>query len=502
VEALSARWDLETEQKVVLGTTPWGLPIAPPAIELLRAHGIITGASGAGKTILAVAIITTFLALWVLGKVGFTVLDAKSDLYMGVIFELEKLLQRLERSDPKKAAKLRGRICILNLGSSDPIGSYNILTLPAGADLETFAANRADLLMDLLPGSTDKLSLTGFALLQTLVLLLIELGLPITYGLDVLDDEALRARLLARATNDRVKTYFHRQFPKLPKSTIAALSRRLGALFGSHSVRLALAGTTAPDFQRLQDEGYLVLVSCGGLDTSRSIRQLLQALIHSDNSQAIFRRKNVALPHLEIYDEAQTFFFSQAQRDSMSDLLCMSRSFGTHFLLLTQNLSTAVGDSKLLRILHTNTRWALTLRSDPSDCTFLKGALPVSGRLKRDKTNPFEETTFHSVSDERAMALESLASLPDREGYFWPKASSPEAIRIRTIDHHIPVGAELEAATQTIRNNALIGMRMTRAQYMDQITQRDREWIVQETKSNFGDRLTSTYRRSRKGDDD
>jgi hypothetical protein len=502
VEALFARWDLVNEQKVVLGMTPWGLPIAPPAIELLRAHGIITGASGSGKTILAVAIIAAFLSLWVLGNVGFTVLDAKSDLYMGVLFEVAQLLQRLERSDPEKAAKLRGRICILNLAGSDPIGSYNILTLPAGADLETFAANRADLLMDLLPGSTDKLSLTGFALLQSLVLLLVELRLPITYGIDVLDDEALRGRLLARATNDRVKTYFHRQFPKLPKSTVGALLRRLSALFGSHSVRLSLAGPTAPDFQALQDEGYLVLVSCGGLGASRSIRQLLQALIHSDIAQAIFRRKNVVRPHLAIYDEAQTFFFSQAQRDSMSDLLCMSRSFGTHFLLLTQHLSTAVGDSKLLRILHTNTRWALTLRSDPSDCAFLKGALPVSGRMRRDKTNPFEETTFHSVSDERAMALESLASLPDREGYFWPKAASLEAIRIRTIDHPVPIGAELELATEGIRNNPLIGMRMTRGEYKDQIAQRDRDWMVQETKSNIADRLTSTYRRSRKGDDD
>src|SRR5207302_1313779 len=111
-------------------------------------------------------------------------------------------------------------------------------------------------------------------------------------------------------------------------------------------------------------------------------------------------------------------------------------------------------------------------------------------------------TTCHSVSDERAMALESLASLPDREGYFWPKAASPEAIRIRTIDHPIPIGAELEVATQGIRNNPLIGMRMTRGEYMNQIARRDQEWIAPETQSNIADRLTSAYRRSRKGDDD
>ena len=70
--------------------------------------------------------------------------------------------------------------------------------------------------------------------------------------------------------------------PKCPRRPIAAVCRRLDALFLSDGVRLALSGNIAPDFRRLQDEGCIVGVKCFGPNIPRRVRQLLQNLVGCD----------------------------------------------------------------------------------------------------------------------------------------------------------------------------------------------------------------------------
>src|SRR5438128_5229530 len=190
---------------------------------------------------------------------GFGVLDAKSDLFQGALFLLERRLEYLTRDDPTAAQELRRRIVIIDFSSRDPVSSYNILARWPNTEPGFFALNRADLLLDLLEGG-DKLSLGGAAVLQKLLLLLSEFDLPITCLEAVLHDERLRSRLLARCRNASVSSYFARRFASVPKPTLAALERRMEALFASEGVRLALAGRTAPDFRLFQDEGRIVLV--------------------------------------------------------------------------------------------------------------------------------------------------------------------------------------------------------------------------------------------------
>jgi hypothetical protein len=141
-------------------------------------------------------------------------------------------------------------------------------------------------------------------------------------------------------------------------------------------------------------------------------------------------------PVLVFLDEAQNFFASASERENLTDLLTMSRSFGTFVCFLTQNASTAVRDERVLRILSTNVSWTFSMRSEPSDCAFLKPALPAFGRRPKPAVSPFEETSFFTLEQERNLALEEMTHLPAREGWMWLKNRNAQAFRMKTACHN------------------------------------------------------------------
>ena len=185
-DALLKSLNRSSEPQITIGRTPWGTPVIVPVSEIVRAHGVVTGTTGSGKTRVGLAIIKGLLNSIIESLIaeacnpgGFGVLDAKGDLFNGTLFLITKLLQELQRAHPRAARELRRRIVIIDFSSRDPVTSYNILARWPGLEPDFFAANRADVLMDLLPGS-DKLSLGASGVLNKLILLLSEHGFPIT----------------------------------------------------------------------------------------------------------------------------------------------------------------------------------------------------------------------------------------------------------------------------------------------------------------------------------
>jgi hypothetical protein len=480
---------------VAMGHTDSGEAAQMAIDEFMRSHSSVSGASGSGKTTFVLDKERTLLSLFPETRSkGFGVIDAKQDLFNGTLYMIGSRLAELERP---AARELRRRIVVVDFSMRDPISQYNILARWPNADPEFFAQSRADLILELLPGG-DAVSLGASGLLRRAILLLSEFGLPITWLEGVLHDERLRARLLSRSKNSSVAAYFTRQFPALPKQTTAALSRRMEALFASETVRLALSGSSAPDFRALQDEGKIVLVNCFGGNISRSVRQLLQALILSDVAHATFARRRHDAAFLWIADEAQNFFLTQHLRDHMMDLLTMARSFGTHLMLVSQNMTTALQDSRMLSVLHTNIRWAFAMRGEPSDSAFLRSALPVTGRRRKPQTGPFEEPGFYSLNEERAMVLDGIANLPDRVGYLWLKSRAQEAFRLTVPAVTVPRNAELEAAIEPLRRDPTFGMRLSRKEYDQRTDARDREWAP-EPDAELSATLEGTYQRVRGG---
>jgi hypothetical protein len=327
-------------------------------------------------------------------------------------------------------------------------------------------------------------------------MLLAEFALPITWVHEVIRDAALRGQLLAESKNRAVIDYFAHHFDVTPKSTLAAIVRRMEALTASESVRLALNAATAPDLRVCQDESRIVLINCFGDNIARSVRRLLQGLTISDIRQAVFARRNKENPFLWFCDEAQNFFTTARLQENMNDLLTMSRSFGSFFLYLTQNMTTAVGDARMLKVLYTNIRWAFSMRGDPADCEFLAPALPVTGRKLKPKGSPFEEAAFYTERDERGLLLDGVSFLPDRTGYLWLKSRASEAIKLRTADLLMPHAQELEMATQPIRRDVTVGWRISRKAYDRQIAERDQRWKEQ-PEPELVETLAAAYRKRR-----
>jgi len=465
----------EPGPKVAVGKTMWGEPVVIPLIDLIKSCALTKGGMGAGKTMFATITIAEMVRLLPgLESMSFGVLDAKGELFERALYLLGARLAQLRGAEREALAR---RIVVIDFSSREAVSPYNILAGWPYTDQDFFVTSRLETLRELLPAG-EKLSLRGAAVLKNILTLLAEFNLPLTYLEAVLGDDAFRQKLLLRSKNATVRAYFQRYFLQEGKQTIGALRARMEALFASEGVRLALSGSTAPDFRTLQNEGKIVLVNCAGPTITRGVRLLLQGLILSDIRQSIFARpNNPPVTYLWYADEAQNFFLTKQQQENMSDILTMARSFGSFFYFLCQNLSTAIPDARILEQLHTNIRWSLTLRGTPRDAQFLRSALPVSGRLVRPEPQPFRERTVFTTEEERGQLLEGIAHLPDRVGYLWLKTRSASAIKLSTSRVSIPEGDEFRQAVDRLRQDATLGGRLSEAEYVADIAARDREWL-------------------------
>lgn len=367
--------------RVCLGQTPWGRSVDIPLMELVKASSIMTGGMGTGKTMQSCGIVEPIIAqLPGLSTMAFGGLDPKGEFFDRALYLLGR---RVEALHGEAREELLKRIVIIDFAARHAISSYNILARWPYTEPDFFLMTRLETLRELL-SSSDKISLRGGVVLKNVLALLMEFGLPVTSVARVLESEAFRSRLVAKSKNSEIRLYFAHHFVQEGKQTIAALCARMESLFASEDVRLALSGSTAPDFRSLQNEGKIVLISCAGASITRGVRLLLQSLILSDIRQAIFARpNNPPVTYLWVCDEAQNFFRTRQQQEDMGDILTMARSFGSFFCFLCQNLTTAVPDTRILEVLHTNTRWSLTFRGAPRDAQFLRAALPVTGRRPR-----------------------------------------------------------------------------------------------------------------------
>jgi hypothetical protein len=486
----------EPGPKVHLGDTAWEEPVVVPLTDLVRACGIATGGMGSGKTLAACLILESMIERMPgLDSMSFGVIDAKGELFERALFLLAR---RLSQLDGRARAELLDRIVVIDFSSQKAVSPYNILSLWPYTERDFFVISRLETLRDLLPAG-EKLSLRGGVVLRNALALLSEFGLPVTYVDNVLESEMLRARLIARSKNAEVRSYFGRHFAQEGKQTIAAVRARIESLFASEGVRLALSGSTAPDFKRLQNEGKIVLVNCAGPSISRGVRLLLQGLVLADVRQSIFARpNNPPVSYLWMADEAQNFFLTKQQQDNMVDILTMARSFGSFFCFLCQNLSTAIPDTRILEQLHTNIRWSLTLRGTPRDAQHLRAALPITGRRLRPDPHPYQERTTYSREEERTLAYEGIAHLPDRTGYLWLKTRCPEAIRIKTRQIDLPEGEEFRRVIESLRDDANLGKRVSRSEHERLIMERDREWLESKAESlDFAERFEKKYNEER-----
>ena len=463
----------EPPPHVFLGETDWGQAVSIPLALFVSSWSMITGGTGAGKSMLAAGIIEALLAAPE-EELSFGLLDPKPELFARALYLIHRLLQTLP---PLLAERLRERLVIIDFASSDPITPFNLTAPWSGTDLDFFASARTEALTELFPGA-DAISLRGGSILKHVIKLLAEQQVPFGFFDQVLSSETFRARLVAGSNDEELRYYFQNHFPSESRATVAALRARLQAtLFNSTSLKLALSGATAPDFRELMDSGAIILVNTAGPNISRATARTLQSVVVSDIRSAVFGREG-RNDMLWIFEEAQNFFKTKQLRENFIDLVTMSRSFAVHGLLITQNMSTAVQDSEILEVLWTNIRLATVMRGTPKDAGFIQPALPITARRAKPRINPYAAIEFYSLAEERNLLLQEISSLKDRQAWLWLKSLTSEAFRMRTRTVDIPSGLRLKDAIEPLRSDAAIGRRISRNAYVDEIARRRASWFT------------------------
>jgi hypothetical protein len=412
-----------------LGSLDDGAAVRIPDKHLTN-FGIVTGGQGSGKTMLATVQMLRKLEA---GK-PFGVADPKGEAFNRALY----LLAHYKH--------LWNRIYILDVGDRKVASPYNILK-PWGDGFDFFIHSRLETLKELLPGQ-DRLSLRATGLLKHSLVLLADRGYPITHHDQIFTDVSFRRKLVQECRQAETRYYFQKVFPDELKQTIDSLTARISALFTSESLKLSLGASDAPDFGRMMDEGYYILINFGGGDISRGVKFLLQGLGISDLRQSIFRRTNND-PYLWFMDESQNYFKTAQQAEDLHEILNMSRFKGTFMQMLCQNLSSSITNKDTFEVLRTNLRYAFCLRSLPSDVQFLKPFLPVTGR-RRKPGQAFQEKQYYSENEERNSLLEEIERLPDQVGYFWLKTELPHAVKMKVTS--LDFGDDFDEVVQAMKD--------------------------------------------------
>ena len=455
---------------IEIGTTAWQQAVQLPAREIAN-HSLIVGASGSGKSFLALHLICCLLEQWrATPPIAFGILDAKGELFERALSYVYAFLYRLP---PEDRERFKQRVITIDFASPRAVTPYNILASQHHLADEIMVANRIDTISEQFAGLSE-MSVRMKMILKYFLLLMTEFKLPLPLFEKLCSDPVLLDALVERSANLQVKDYFLHRFDDESKATLLALRQRLESLFICESVRLSLSAPTAPDFTTLQDGGSIVLINTAGHNISRGVSQLLQNLLLSDIKQSVFRRTNVRQRVVWFLDEAQEIYKSRVNKEHMVDLLTMARSFGSYFALITQSLTSAVRDADVLNSILTNVRWLVMLRSTLRDAELLAPGLALTGRMIKPGQNPFEPVKHLTESEELKAKLKEITRLPDRAAYCWLKAFTDKAVKMTTplvpLPHEL-AGCSQEAFADYMKSEP-IGQGVTKEEIMKIVAER------------------------------
>src|SRR5439155_6177898 len=316
--------------------------------------GIIAGATGSGKTRAAVVLLREIFESITETVCGIGIIDLKGEFFAHAYAK----------------CKSSEGLHVLDL-SHGAVIPYDLLMPQNGESPNELIARRMETLRDLLDSSDT--SQRMYRMLRFLLTLLVESDLSFAALDHIIETPELAVRLAAKSNNDRLKRYFRDDFLKEKSVTLPALHYRLDPLLTPESVRFSLSAGEQFDFRAAMDNGEPALTNLSGAGNHAS--KIFQSLILSDLRQTIFTLREVNVPYLWFCDEAQLLFRRQSDKENLSTIFSLARSYGAHVTLITQSLRSAIGDSDLFENLETNFRWLLLLRSGQSDAAIIRPGL-------------------------------------------------------------------------------------------------------------------------------
>jgi hypothetical protein len=390
---------------------------------------------------------------------GVGVLDGKPEIFSWMASEIAE-----GQYEPKPL--------LLNFAGPDPV-PYALLKPRIGENADRLIERRMEAFDDLL-GRGGHLSLRMSRMLRNLLRLMVEHDLPFPLIEFLFAHADVVVHLADQLPDSRLRDYFADEFGRERQTTQLALSARLDSILRHQNLRLSFGSDTFVDFREAMDHGAIILVNAGGATLPRSHTRLIQSLVFSDIRQAVFERQERQRPFTWFIDEAQCLFSQPSDIENVSTLLSMARSFGVNLVLITQSLVAASPTVDFLSSLETNFRWLLLFRAGVKDAAIIEPALPVSGRVVRQRHGK-GQISYLTPSQEVAERVRHIANLPLRHAYLWLRGASSTAVPLTIQSVRVPqIGCKLDHDSGTASASAIVHTLKLREQQLHDLVQRPR----------------------------
>lgn len=372
--------------------------------RLLSMHGWLCGATGSGKSYLALGCLLQVLQ----GREHpVIVLDSKGELTRLV---LEVVVPALVASPG--GAEMLDHLRIIRPFDRQYLPMLRVTEPEIGIAREIQAFNLAAALEEALASDLGARMNRAFLRLTTLA---IERREPLTVIRSWLANPERFTRDARSSSDPSTREYAQGAFLREQRTTMDALLARCDAFFFLRETQLALGAPTCVSFKQCLDRG-LTLIDLGDPPAgAERVARFWGAVIVGQLARAILSRPvDDRSPQAWVVLEEFQEVLARHQAEQFGRLLALARFKKVGLLFINQQPGQVSAiDTGLTKSLRTNTGFDFMFRSSVEDARSFAHALPVS---------PEERAN-------REVLVEEITRLPTREYYLWLKPFRAQRVR-------------------------------------------------------------------------
>lgn len=401
--AMAAR---EGEPHVLLGTLDDGAPYRLPLADFEGLFSWVTGATGSGKTRLALAWLDQILRAMATGApVSLLILDLK-----GELSDLILTLLGAETVRRPASGHLLEHLLTMRFFRGDAyLPPWNLLSPMPGLSAATQAHALAEALEHALGMGLGTRQEYAFAMVLALgierALTLPELALALA------DPDALAVHA-RRSRSQELRVYFEHRYPREAPATRDGLTTRANLLLSIDSIRAMVSARATIDWRERLLPGRVSVLDFGGAPfgadgARRAVSSLALQLVLAGVFSPGTREGFCFIACDEVQDA-----ITPATLRNLERILSTARSFQTGMLVVHQALTQL--PSPFLQLLSTNVRVRAIGRAGGEDARLSREWAPRSVALRRPVTRVGERSEVLSHAEEERLFVAELGRLPRR----------------------------------------------------------------------------------------
>lgn len=393
-----------TEPHVVLGTLDDGTPYRLPLEEFDGLFSWATGATGSGKTRLALTWIDQILRAIARGApISLLLLDLK-----GELSDLTLSLVGAEVVRNAASGRLLDHLLTMRFFRGDAyLPPWNLLAPMPGLSVQTQAHALAEALEHALGMGLGTRQEYAFAMVLALG---VERGLTLPEVSAALAEPDALAAHAKGSRNPELRVYFEHRYPREAQATRDGLTTRANLLLAIDSIRDMVSARTTIDWRERLKPGRVSVLDFGGAPfgadgARRAVSSLALQLVLAGVFAPGLREGFTFI----VCDEVQDAI-TPATLHNLERIVTTARSFKTGMLVIHQALTQL--PSAFLHLLSTNVRLRAIGRAGDADARLSREWAPRSVATRRPVARVGERPEVLSHAEEERLFVAQLGQLP------------------------------------------------------------------------------------------